>query len=514
MKNRIKFKPICRVVVLSAVAVAIVALSFLGGAPRKVTAGFDSAEYTAPTRVSTADIVEIKIPAPARMGVWDEVVDVTEEKNLYSEDGRKLGYIPQIGLVVTSDGFPVYNQGDPTVDGDTPIVTHDPDTGEFSTFDTAGAEKKLEIWENSFLDRKYLRNDGKIVNAITGDLEVFMITFKPKGTNIYVTRRRHDNGWLVGLVSERYEWRYNDLNGREIKTKYIADFKPAPWWRYAVWAFATGIPGVGVLYSIGVFATEGYMVPFTKLLERYNLLELYIEITQLSVKKNMPVLVDGDSGNPITTPDGRVIYINPKNNQLCDFLGWGLYNSINGRPILLHDNEIITTDLAPQAVQNDVLLNSTSVRNLLEAGIPFYITTQTTQFGQFDVPAFLDGDGVFQLFGSAPAPAVEVIDNGHATGESTNGAGFTEVKNDVQRFFEHLGGSIIPSKNGNWYDKYIRLFSLVLIAAIIGVVGYFIWPVAKPAIDSAGSALTIATQPINDMAYRAKRKRKHGKWRR
>ena len=296
--------------------------------------------------------------------VWGDTGEVIPGTTRYASasDGSRLGYVQNMGLVVTTSGKPVVDAVDSS------IITYDPDTQEF----TSGANQKLGIFLDSHLDRYYLSSSGRIVNTINSNTEVYMITIKKtdgQHMNIYATRQQIKKPWYKSIFSDSYETRYFDMNGRHIENKYIVTFKAVNSWRLAI-AFAFPVYGVVSLVN------DGIVVPVVKVLEKTTLGELMTYISQATEHPWEKY--------PAVTEDGRDIYINPRNNQLADFFGWALFNSKNGLPIIRHSNTLITIDGQAQQLVDGVLKNSMTIKQLLDSGARFSMGVYPSEYGTYD----------------------------------------------------------------------------------------------------------------------------------
>ena len=296
---------------------------------------------------------------------------------LYARGGTRLGFIPEVGLVVTEDGRPVH--GEDNVGGHTgDVIIYDPETQEFID----GANRRLGIYLNSRVNRHYLRSGGRYLSAIRMDREVVLIQLNTRAgaRYIYAFTEHYDRGWFNGLFGNRNGLRFLDMNGREININYIAEFRPQPWWRLAL-GFAFPV------YGIAMVASGNHVVPIVEILNRTTLAELLHHISH-ATEHPWETLRCIETNEIVRTEDGRVVHLNPTTRQLTDFFGFALFNQNSGLPIVFHQNDIITTDRTPQNVESGILRDSMSVRQLLDTGADFYMATISTFFGIFDVPVF------------------------------------------------------------------------------------------------------------------------------
>jgi len=88
----------------------------------------------------------------------------------------------------------------------------------------------------------------------------------------------------------------------------------------------------------------------------------------------------------VVTEDGVVVHVEPRTRQLFDPTRLGLFDTRSGLPILFHGDDIVTTNLIQQRVENGVLRDAVTTEPMLEAGIEFHMAIIATIFGDFDVP--------------------------------------------------------------------------------------------------------------------------------
>jgi hypothetical protein len=229
------------------------------------------------------------------------------------------------------------------------------------------------------------------------------------------------------------------MNGRQLKTDDIGEYENA--WIAKTTKVITAIATLGV-------SEYFWSASFTDIREKTTLAELTNLMTHATTHP-WQGLTDA-SGNPVVTVDGARVRINPRTNQLTDDFGWALFNDNSGLPIIFYNNDIITTDLQQQTVQNAVLLQAISVNGLLNTGTEFYMDSITTQFGTFDVPVFYnknndkwtltngqDTDGItngFELWTQSPS-------NGQSFGDWWN-ENFGDIGDGVNKFLQ-IGAIIL-----------------------------------------------------------------------
>jgi hypothetical protein len=298
----------------------------------------------------------------------------TIEGAVYTKDkdgnDKRVFFLDEVGILVTEDKQPIVNDG-------TLITTYNDENQNYID----GANKALNIFLDSHLERHYLYSGGKYTTSITLDREVFLINYQNK--MIYSFRNERKKDWyeyipIVNIFTslrEKYLW--YDMNGRQLKTDDIGEYENA--WIAKTTKVITAIATLGV-------SEYFWSASFTDIREKTTLAELTNLMTHATTHP-WQGLTDA-SGDPVVTVDGARVRINPRTNQLTDDFGWALFNENSGLPIIFYNNDIITTDLQQQTVQNAVLLQAISVNGLLNTGTEFYMDSITTQFGTFDVPVF------------------------------------------------------------------------------------------------------------------------------
>ena len=264
------------------------------------------------------------------------------------------------------------------------ITKFDMETTEY----TNGANQKLSIYFNSFLDKHYLRAGGGYVTEINTRREIFLINIRASGGTmaIYTFREKVDHGWSIIYKPGKWfndEYRYYDMNGRLIENRFIAEWDTA--------TFAKAMTGNVIFFAvtggIGFFAqlifgnADNFGVPFVKVLDRTTLADLLEELKHATIHPY-------DTVDGIITEDGQPIYVRPTTKQCVDRFNFPMFSIDKGLPILLYDEVIVTSDLQGVEVQNGILRNVISVWQLLESGSDFFMGTIPTPFGEMDAVVF------------------------------------------------------------------------------------------------------------------------------
>ncbi|MCL2176665.1 MAG: hypothetical protein FWB72_01745 [Firmicutes bacterium] len=315
--------------------------------------------------------------------IHDNPYDIVE-RHVYGPCGRPARFQRETGIVTNADGVPLMNPGNPHITGETTIITYCKYTQSFID----GANRSLALFLDSRLDRHYLHKNGTRVREIRLDSAVFLINFNGRDGQrlIYTFRERYDRGWLNGVFGDRHGYRFFDMNGRRIYERYIAEFQRPAWWRVAIgFAFPP--------YRLGMGLTGNHLVAFVEIHERTTLGALTTLISHATIHP-WDRLRCFNTNEFLLTEDGREVLVNPRTNQVSDFFGFALFNSVNALPIVYHNNDIITTNLEQQRVERrvvdgvarSILVDAFTVWGLLESGTSFYMATVPTHFGYFDVP--------------------------------------------------------------------------------------------------------------------------------
>jgi len=296
---------------------------------------------------------------------------------VYTKDNEQIYFLKEVGLLVTYDGRPIMDTTNST------ITKFNLEAQEYVT----GADTKMSVYLNSFLDKRYLRSGSIAVTAIKLDREIFMIHFRSDEVEkfIYTYREKVDYGIATIFHPGAWfntEYRYYDMNGNLIDNKYIAD-----------WDTATILKSVGanllyfainpvLFFGTLIFGGPGnFSVPFVEIYKKTTLEDLRNELREEGF--NPLPKVQGT-----VTEDGMNIYVRSTTNQCVDFFNYPLFNIANGLPLVYHDGSIIAVDssaMYEMYAQGGVLRNVVSTEQLLDDGVDFYITkSKTTPMGELD----------------------------------------------------------------------------------------------------------------------------------
>ena len=300
------------------------------------------------------------------------------EAPVFTQEGERIGFIRETGMLITESGLPVMNPTDGS------IALYDEASQSF----VDGANRTLAIFLNSHLGRHYLRVGGEFLTSITMDREVVMIGINTRagGKTIYAFRNRQERGFWgnVGnfFVPRPHEYRFYDMNGRTINNDHLVHVIQTN--VQAIWRSIL-VPGSFIANLIA----NNWTVSIVEILERTTLRELY---TTMSGETFHPFdnLRCATTNQIVVTTDGHPVFINRRTNQLVDRFNSALFNVQSGLPIIFNEQtgEILTTNLQVQPVGDGVLLASMTVNHLLASGTPFYMGIIQTMFGSFDVPIF------------------------------------------------------------------------------------------------------------------------------
>jgi len=414
------------------------------------------------------------------------------EAPLYSNDGQRLFFLKETGMVVTEDGVPVM---DPSTESPS-IVVYNEATQEFVN----GANQALAIFLDSRLDRHYLRRGGRYTIPINMDKDVFLINLNT--TNgpklIYAFRERVSRPWYAAFNPTNWrsdginEYRFSDMNGRVIDNEHIGEIKQAEWWQI-------GITFLHPYFWAGTIASNGWTIHVVEILDQTTLRELKTFMTHATIHP-WETLVCGETGQDVVTEDGRLVYVNPRTGQLTDSFSWALFNSKSGLPIVFHDNDIITTNLQQQRIENAVLLDSLTVWGLLSGGTDFHMHIIQTPFGTFDVPVFdfNPGDPKNPDFRLMNGDSTEGITIKHQPAAVLDGESFGQ-------WFGRMFGS------GGGGSQILTIIILVLVALILGVIIYFCYPIITPLMRTIAVPITATAQAGEDFVRNRGRKKAKGR---
>jgi hypothetical protein len=297
---------------------------------------------------------------------------------VYTENHEQIYMLKETGTLVTEKGKPI-------MDKNSSITKFDMETQEYSN----GANQKLSIYFNSFLDKHYLRSGGNYVTAINTSREIYLINLKTSDGGrmaIYTYREKVDHGWSIIFKPGKWfndEYRYYDMNGRLIDNKNIAE------WDTATFAKAMGgnllfflaTNWIGLVGQLIFGNADNFGVPYVKVYEKTTLADLMEELKYATIHPYETV-------ENVVTEDGFPIYIRPVTKQCVDRFNFPLFSIENGLPVMLYDEVIVTSNLQGVEIQNGILHGVVSVWQLLESGTNFYMGSIPTPFGEMDAVVF------------------------------------------------------------------------------------------------------------------------------
>jgi hypothetical protein len=139
-----------------------------------------------------------------------------------------------------------------------------------------------------------------------------------------------------------------------------------------------------IISTIGI-SNNLEAAPFVEILERTTLAELMHYISHATEHPLEPLRCL-ETNQSVVDTNGRVVRYDHRSKQIVDWFGFMFVNTINGLPIILYDNDIITTDKEPQKVENGILHDAITAYTLLERGVEFFVGVVPTIFGEFEVP--------------------------------------------------------------------------------------------------------------------------------
>jgi hypothetical protein len=305
--------------------------------------------------------------------------------NVYTGDRKQIFLLEGTDILVTEDGFVTINDSSSrTVDGSVVVRQCE----EFDEI-VDGANRKLRILLNSFLDINQLVLDGRYTREIKLDVELYMVSYEISPDNfqfIYVSVEYYETGWWIFKTPHL---RFLDMNRRVLNNDLIG-FPDTPnlwgWGNITINPFKW----VGTVNEVINFINELEKWSATRLHESTTLRALLHEVS-FATDHPWPRLYCPETGDWVKAEDGRDIRVSPRRGQLTDNNGFALFSLENGLPIIFLGGQIVTTNLKPQVIENGVLLDSMTVWEMLQSGLGFHMHIIPTPFGPFDVPVFNKG---------------------------------------------------------------------------------------------------------------------------
>jgi hypothetical protein len=351
------------------------------------------------------------------------------EEPVYTKEHKRIFYLEEVGMCVDEDGKPLVTNG-------TNIIGYDEDKDAL----VDGANKTLSVFISSQLGDAYLMDGGSFVTNIDLDREIFMVVLKEPGLPerlIYCYRELRELEWwewlpFVGLFTPYWDdYLYFDMNGRPIKTEYIAD--KDGFFDYAGKALFVILN----LFTLGYYNTIMHgLVEFTDIREKTTLAQIRTLITHATQHPWQGLIAE--NGLPVVTQDGRVIRINPLSFQLCDNLGWSIYNTQTGMPVIFHNDDIITFAIGDfavtqQAVVDNVLINASTIEMMLNNGTDIEMGTVTIpNYGTFSVP----------VMKSSGSNNYNFLNGANADGTINELHEWTEIQTNFEKAVKDMGSDI------------------------------------------------------------------------
>jgi hypothetical protein len=372
----------------------------------------------------------------------------TIEGAVYTKDkngnDKRVFLLDELGILVDENGTPITEQDD------TVMATYNADTQQYID----GANRALGIFLDSHLERHYLLSGGKYTTTIRMDKEVFLINYKTGSTSklIYAFRQKRKWAWyeyipIVGSIVRAGvdDYDYFDMNARQLNTDNIDELKNS--WFLKTTKFLVSWQTLG-------FSDYVWKASFADIREKTTLAELTNLMTHATTHP-WAGLTD-NNGYPVVAEDGQRIRINPTTKQLTDNLGWGLFNTQTGYPIVYINQDIITIpDMAQQTVHNGTLTNAITVTGLLNTGVEFYMGSIDTQYGSFDVPVFSNGNGGWNFTNGDSA---DKIINEMQAGGYVNGKTPEELWDGIKSIF---------TSGNETFNGFMRLLGIVAVVVVV-----------------------------------------------
>jgi len=340
--------------------------------------------------------------------------------------GQRIGFVEDTGMLITECGIPIQNP----VDGTVAFYNL-----EHQAF-VDGANRTLQIFLDSRLDRHYLYAGGRYLTAITMDREVVLIGMQV-GTApnlIFAFRNRIERNWTFYLNPANWglpqEYRFYDMNGRLIPTNSLVSVNQFQLFRAFQNMMFQG------MRLFGLFNDRTFTVPVVEILRQTTLRDLYNEMEHATYHPWQQMMCPYRPWLPIITHDGEYIFLHPTKQQLTDRFGAAIFNTVNGMPLILHNNTISNLgwwvgSVFPEPVlfrnydYYSVLLYSKTINTLLLSGTPFYMGIIETHLGSFDVPMLRRSDDPerpnFELMCGTPAQGITID---HSPSEVLDGESF------------------------------------------------------------------------------------------
>jgi len=417
--------------------------------------------------------------------------DVNDGKPIYTMNDTKIGYIRGSNVVIDENGCPVYNPLD------SGVILYDAQKKEF--FDSA--LKTLSIYEDSkFLDKQFLRSGDKKVTPILANRSVFIVNLKVPGQNareIYCFRDEIKyNIFEIIFIRGKDKYRYSDMNGWAIDSKYLRNVDQT---LLNVLGYAALLVNP-ILGIIGGAVIDN--IPNIPVRSKGTLKSLFEEISILTVKPdqiefdeegfpiNFPdvpphlwaTIIDNETGWPFLTRDGYMVYINPRNMQLCSYDMNPIFTVIDDveQPIYVSpEGYLLCYTGQEQLFLKGVLMQCYSVQAYIKDGIEFYLTT--TSDARFTVPcSYNKNTKKFETLGHKPLPDfvekpthyTEILSKEDLDATLASVETFTK---DVVKGMEAIAKKMAEGagKGAAGFMEWIGIVVMIIVVLLIG--GILVW---------------------------------------
>jgi Sec-independent protein translocase protein TatA len=435
------------------------------------------------------------------------------ETDIYSGCGERVFFAEGLGLLTTADGRVLYDGGNSSV------VAYHEENKEFLN----GANQTLQAVINSTQTRHIIQRGAMNVRpvGITLNDELFLITIRHSSLNhmtdgrgemaIYATRQFLPIDWYRNL--NPFRWFNKDRRVVEVFFNMFNDPIPSDWivresGSFTVW---DGIFTLG----FGLIArNNGGWFPVAEVLDRTTLRALRTDL-RASTWHPWDRLMEGTGGmrRAVKSVDDDYIFINPRTQQLSDFMSYPLFNSVSGRPIILRDGDVVTVDrdssnghavLAQQKIENGVLLEAVTVEDILNTNRPFHVGIIDVAFGggaygSYDAIVFHDG----------------YDSDGNPKWRFPNGESADGIIRDM-RFTNTFGWDDLPGLFGNfladnmdwlrWILLGIGIFILLLVLGFVAFVFKTLKGLFAP-LEAVGTSAKTMTNDFNNTAQSRQQER-------
>jgi hypothetical protein len=308
--------------------------------------------------------------------MWQPPSDIVES-GVYTGEGKRVYMLEGINILMTEEGDIV------TIDDRTNSNTKDGSSTLHYNEETQevidGRNRRLAIFLNSQRGVHEVRDGGRTTRAIKLDETIYMVNYRISEGNytmIYVSRRVHHSGVFIFRTTTI---KFYDMNGHELDNDRIGFPQPPAAWKAL---FPPLFIREVANWTVAVVLFEIY--------EETTLRKLLHDISK-ATEHPWPRIYCPDVNDWVMTEDGQPVMVNMATKQLTDWFGFALFNAVTGLPIVFHNDDIVTTNMKPQVVENGVLKDAMSVWQMLQTGQVFYMHIVPTLFGYFNVPVFNRG---------------------------------------------------------------------------------------------------------------------------